>query len=192
MTVQINNSTQPISYKEIEVVIPPNGQRTVQQPFNYVRLLDSNTPTSNLKFRFGALSNQTELTMGLGLGSPEVFPSITVQNISNAQVSIRLAFAVGSISDDRLNVSGTVSTSSVPYDTVATTSETFPVSGEISVDSTGYKRVLIQNNSASNSIYIFNNNTFEVQPLGIFDMELAASFKVYGTSGQKISVGKFE
>ena len=191
MTVQINNSTQPISYKEIDVPIAANSQYTVQQPFNYIRILSSNTSTSNLKFRFGALSNQTELTMGVGLGIQEVFPSVTIQNVSNAPVIIRLAFAVGVISDDRLNVSGTVQTQEVPLSIVSANLRTFTASGELDVDSTGYKRVIIQNESATDSIYIFNNNTFEVKPGGTFDMSLSASFKIYGTNGKSVSVGLF-
>lgn len=192
MTVQINNSTLPISYKEIDLTIDAGGQYTLQQPYNYIRLLDSDTATSNLRFRFGALSNTTELTLGIGLGTDEVFPSVTVQNLSSASATVRLAFAVGVISDDRLNVTGTVKTQAEPYETATATLETFPAGGSITVDSTAYKRVVIQNNSTSNSIFVFNNNTFEVLPGGTFDMELAASFSVYGTSSQTVSVGLFK
>lgn len=192
MSVQINNSTQPISYKEFDVTIPAGGQYPIQQPFNYVRLLSSNTDVANLNFRFGALSTYTKLTLGIGFGAPEIFPSLTVQNVGNSPATIRVAFAVGVISDDRLNVSGTVTTTVAPYDTVSASLETFPAGGSVTVNSSGYKRVVIQNNSSTNSIYIFNNNTFEVKPFGTFDMDLAASFTVYGTNGETISVGLFE
>ena len=192
MTIQINNSTQPISYKEILVEIPAYGQRTVQQPYNYVRLLESNTDTKNLSVRFGALSSQTELTLGIGLGSPEVFPSITIQNKSNSVAIIRLAFAVGVISDDRLNVSGIVQTQEYPLSTIAMSVGTFSASGELPVNSTGFKRVIIQNKSTTNSIFIFDTNGFEVEPGGTFDMGIASSFKIYGTNGEKVSIGLFE
>lgn len=189
--VQINNSTQPVSYKEIDITIPPNGFYTIQQPYNYVRLLECSTQYQNLAFRFGALSIETSLTLGIGLGFPEIFPSLTITNKTNGTVTLRLAFSVGVITDDRLNITGSVDVNQAPYSNVQSSLETFDANGEIAIDSTAYKRVVIQNNSSTDSIYIFANNTFEVQPNGTFDLNFAGTFTIYGTTGQTASVGYF-
>lgn len=190
--VDINNSTIPISYKEFTQVIPANGQVTIQQPYNYFRLLDSNVPASQLRFRFGSVATETEMSYGLGWGlKDKTFASVTIRNLGSGAATIRVSFAEGEISDARLTVSGTVNVQNQPLSTAAVSLATFPAGGSISIDSTSYKKVVIQNNSTTNSIFIFNNNTCEILPNGSFELDIAATFTVYGTAGEKITVGYF-
>ena len=188
----LNNSTELISYKEIEITIPANSQYVYQNPYNFIRILSSTGTSDALMFRFGTSSIETLMTVGLGLRFAELLPSVTIRNTTNANIKIRLAEIQGDIMDDRLTINGTVTSIPSPYTVRQASQVTLDSNGEASIDSTAYKKVVIQNNSANNSIYIFTNNTFEVVPSGTFDLNYAGQFKVYGTAGDKISVAYFE
>jgi len=188
----LNNSTDLISYKEVELTIPANGQIDYQNPYNFIRLLASSGNSNALMFRFGTSSIETFLSVGIGLGFSELLPSVTIRNLTNAPVVIRISEIQGAITDDRLTITGTVTSLSAPYTVRQVSQETFDANGEVAIDSTNYKKIVIQNNSASNPIYIFANNTFEVQPTGTFDLNYAGQFNVYGTAGDNISVAYFE
>jgi len=188
----LNNSTDLISYKEAIITVPANGQIDYQNPYNFIRLLESSGNQNALMFRFGTSSIETFLSVGIGLGFSELLPSVTIRNLTNAPVVIRISEIQGAITDDRLTITGTVTSIPAPYTVRQVSQETMDSNGEVAIDSTNYKKVVIQNNSASNPIYIFANNTFEVQPSGTFDLNYAGQFKVYGTAGDKISVAYFE
>lgn len=190
--VQINNSTNIISYNEVEVVVPANKQYVLYSPYNTIQLLESNAiHQDDLSFRFGSSAQETPFTLGLNPTFPEVLASLTITNKTGADIQIRLALIVGNIKDNRLNVSGTINTSTAPLENVVASQQTFSSTGTIAVDSSGYKRVIIQNASTSNSIFLFGNNTFELQPTAVFDMELSANFNIYGTAGQKVNIAYF-
>ena len=189
---QINNSTSPVSYKQEKLTIPANGQVKYQQVYNTIRIVDSNANNQgDLLFQFGSLSSRTEFWKGLCISYPQELPSVTIFNTTNAPIDVVIATAIGTIQDDRLNVSGTVTTQNQPLENVVSSQKTFDSTGTIAVDSTGYKRVIIQNASTSNSIFLFGNNTFELQPTAVFDMELSATFNIYGTNGQKVNIAYF-
>lgn len=188
----LNNSTDLISYKEVQITVPANGMYVYQNPYNFIRLLESSGNQNALMFRFGTSSVETFLSVGIGLGFTELLPSVTIRNTTNSVVVIRISEIQGAITDDRLIITGTVTSIPAPYTVRQTSQETFNASGEIDIDSTNYKKVVIQNNSASNPIYLFSNNTFEIQPTGTFDLNYAGQFKVYGTQGDNISVAYFE
>lgn len=191
--VQINNSTQPVSYKELEITLNAGEQYPFQQPFNTFNLLESNaTDDSKVFFRFGGLSHETNLSAGLGVTFPDVYACVSIRNETSAQIKLRVAFIIGSVSDNRLTVSGNVNTVAQPLTTSSVSLETFDSNGEISVDSSSYRRVVLQNMSSTNSAFVFNNNTFEILPNGTFDLNYAGQFTVYGTAGQTLSVGLFE
>ena len=156
----LNNSTDLISYKEAKITIPANGFYKYENPYNFIRILESTGTSDALFFRFGTSSIETFLTVGCGLRFNELLPSVTIQNLTGSAVTIRLAEIQGDIYDDRLTVSGTVETIEQPLTVRQVSQETFDANGEISVDSTSYKKVVIQNNSSS-PIYLFTNNTFE-------------------------------
>lgn len=190
--VQINNSTTPVSYKQETITVPANGQYKYNQVYNTIRIIDSNANNqSDLLFQFGSLSGTTEFWKGLCISYPEPMASVTIFNKTSAPIDVVIATAIGTIQDDRLNVSGTVSTSTAPLENVVASQQTFDSTGTISVDSTGYKRVIIQNASSSNSVFLFGTNTFELQPTAVFDMELSAVFNIYGTNGQKVNIAYF-
>lgn len=187
--VKLNNGTDLVSYKEVEITIPANSQVDYQNPYNFIRLLSSTGTSSNdLLFRFGASSIETFLTVGIGLGYTETLPSVTIRNLTNSAITIRISEILGQATDDRLTITGTVSSLPAPYTVRQSAQVTLDANGEADIDSTNYKKVVIQNNSASNSIFIFNNNTFEVQPTGTFDLNYSGQFKVYGTASDNISV----
>ena len=188
----INNSTTPISYRQNKITVPANKSYTLYQSYNTIRILESNAVnSSDLLFRFGALSTETEFNLGLCITYPEQLPSVTITNTTNSDINIVIATAVGTIQDDRLTVSGTVNVSNYPYTNISASLQTFPANGVLPVNSQGYKRVVIQNSSDTSSIFLFANNTFELQPQAVFDMDLSTSFNIYGTSGQKVSVALF-
>ena len=187
----INNSSGIISYKEAVLTIPAGETVTYQNPYDFIRILSSTGSDTALLFRFGASSIETPLTVGLGLKVPETLPSITIRNITNAAVTLKISEIQGQILDDRLTITGDVETKQEPYTVRQTSLETFDSSGEISLDSSSYRNVFIQNMSTTDPIYIFANNTFKIDPMGTFEKNYAGQFKVYGTNGENISVGYF-
>ena len=188
--VNLNNSTDLVSYKEVEITIPANSQVHYSNPYNFIRLLSSTGGMNDLLFRFGASSIETFLSVGVGLGYTEILPSVTIRNLTGSPITIRVAEILGQVTDDRLVLTGTVSSLQAPYTVRQASQETFDSNGEIAVDSTTYKRVLIQNNSTA-PIYLFTNNTFEIQPTGTFDLNYAGQFTIYGTAGENVSLAYF-
>lgn len=189
--VALNNSTNLVSYKEAFLTIGVGESRVYENPYNFLRLLDSTGTDNALMFRFGASSIETFLTVGVGVRFPDTLPNVTIRNLSNAPVTVRIAEIMGDIYDDRLTITGDVETKQNP-DTVRQVSlETFDASGEIAVDSTNYRSILIQNMSQTDPIYIFANNTFKVEAGGTFEKAYAGQFTVYGTASETISVGYF-
>ena len=156
-----------------------------------MRILSSTGNDNALMFRFGTSSIETLLTVGLGLRWPEVLPSVTIRNVSAAPVVLRVAEIQGDVLDDRLTITGDVETKTEPDTQAVVTQETFDANGEIAINSSGYRSVLIQNNSATDPIYIFNNNTFKVEAGGTFEKQFAGSFTIYGTASETVSVGYF-
>ena len=187
----LNNSSSIISYKESVLTIRPGETTTYQNPYDFLRILSSTGNDNALLFRFGASSIETPLTVGLGVKVPETLPSVTIRNVTNAAVTIRISEILGQILDDRLTITGDVETKQEPYTVRQTSLETFGASGEITVDSSSYRNVFIQNMSTTDPIYIFANNTFKIDPMGTFEKNYAGQFTVYGTNGEKISVGYF-
>lgn len=189
--VSINNSTELISYKEAILTIPANQTITYENPYNFIRILSSTGTDNALLFRFGASSIETPLTVGLGVRSDEILPNLTIRNITGTAVTLRISETRGDILDDRLTITGDVETKQEP-DTVQQVSlETFDANGEIAIDSSQYRNVLIQNMSATDPIYIFNNNTFKIDPQGTFEKQFAGQFTIYGTAGETVSIGYF-
>ena len=188
--VKLNNGTDLVSYKEVEITIPANSQEHYSNPYNFIRLLSSTGNPNDLSFRFGASSIETFLSVGIGLGYTEILPSVTICNLTNSPITIRISEILGQATDDRLTITGQVTSLQAPYTVRQTSQKTFDSNGEIAIDSTNYKRVLIQNNSTG-SIYVFSNNTFEIQPQGTFDLNYAGQFTIYGTAGDNISLAYF-
>lgn len=189
--VAINNSSGIISYKEAVLTIPAGDTVTYQNPYDFIRILDSTGSDTALLFRFGASSIETPLTVGLGLKVPETLPSVTIRNITNAAVTLKISEIQGQILDDRLTITGKVQTTPSPYTVRQVTLETFDANGEIAADSTGYSRVLIQNMSQTDPIYVFANNTYQIVPLGTFELDYAGQFTIYGTASETATVGYF-
>ena len=187
----INNSTDLISYKEAVITVPAGDSFTYQNPFNFVRILSSTGSDTSLLYRFGTSSIETFLTVGLGLRFNDLLPSITIRNITGSSVTLKIAEIRGDILDDRLTITGTVDVQQSPYTSQTVTLETFDTNGEISVDSSGAKNVVIQNMSSSNPLYVFANNTFKVEAGGVFEKDFAGSFTIYGTVGETATVGIF-
>lgn len=187
----MNNSTNLILYKETTITVPANGQYVYQNPYEHVRILSSTGNYSALRYRFGASSLETPLTVGLGLTLPALLPSLTIRNTSNAAVVLVIAESSRDISDDRLTITGDVETKQQPDTVYQVTLETFDSNGEIEVNSTGYRNVLIQNMSSTDPIYIFANNTFKVEAGGTFEKQFAGQFTIYGTANETASVGYF-
>lgn len=189
--VALNNSTNLVSYKEAFLTIGVGESRVYENPYNFLRLLDSTGTDNDLMFRFGASSIETFLTVGVGIRFPDTLPNVTIRNLSNAPVTIRIAEIMGDIYDDRLTITGTVSSMPAPYTVQNVAQVTLDSNGEAAIDSSNYKKVVIQNNSTSDSIFLFNNNTLEVLPNGTFDLNFSGQFKVYGTANENISVAYY-
>lgn len=189
--VQINNSTTIVSYKEAVLTIPAGATYTYENPYDFIRVLSSTGNDNSLVYRFGSSSIETFLTVGVGVRFPETLAKVAIRNVSNQNVVIRVAEILGDIYDDRLTITGAVETKQEPDTVYQVSQETFDANGEIAINSTGYRSVLIQNNSASDPIYIFSNNTFKVDPNGTFEKQFAGQFTIYGTANETVSVGYF-
>ena len=187
----INNSSALILYKETTITVPAGGQYVYQNPYEHVRILSCTGNYGDLVYRFGASSLETPLTVGLGLTMPAMLASFTIRNKGTGAVVLVIAESSRNIQDDRLTITGDVQTKNKPDTVQSVTLETFDANGEIAVDSSSYRSVLIQNMSSTDPIYIFANNTYKVEAGGTFEKDFAGQFTIYGTVGETATVGYF-
>ena len=95
-------------YREFTYTVAVSGQQEILHVHRYFRVMSISGTAS---IRFGASGSKTSV-IGAGIGIELDSPTdrVTLINEGAGILTITVALAMGKISDDRLNVSGTVST----------------------------------------------------------------------------------
>lgn len=94
-------------YREFTLTIPAGEYRDIPYAFNYFRIMS--LTGSGLKVRFGGSGEYTSIIgAGFGLELPQAIQRVFFQNDSVNPLTVTVGLAIGKISDDRANVSGTV------------------------------------------------------------------------------------
>lgn len=108
--VQVNsNASLQNPYKQFTYTLAANAQVEVFYAFNYFRVISFTGTANDLRLRFGGSGSDTEFPgAGIGYELSEAVDRIFIRNTGGGSIDITIALAIGRISDDRLNVSGTV------------------------------------------------------------------------------------
>jgi hypothetical protein len=138
-------------YKEYTYTIAAGAAVTIDEIFNYFRVLSQSASTLNVQF--GDDPN-TSAFSGAGIGIKfENLPSrVTIRNTGGVSTTITFALAIGYIYDDRLNVSGTVTISG----SVSTTTATVLNSVADVTVAAGVQTAVIAANAARRGVIITN------------------------------------
>lgn len=203
MVTNIQTGTIANPYRQFTETIPAGQIRVVRYVHNSMTVLDNDQP-DNLEVNFGGSGGFTKMDTGIIYEYPEgvSIPFVELRNTSNQTMHITISLAVGTVQDNRLNVSGTVSVQgqeTTPvyvkegvYTSASITTGTFNANGEFSFAIPAMaKKVIIQNKGTSN-IYLFDVNGLLVTPTSTFEMNFSGTIAIYGTAGQTVTIGVFE
>lgn len=186
----IDNTNNGGQFKQFTQTIAPGEIYTIQEPFISFRVLALNNPTA-CEYRLGRNASWTPVETGVGLRFPNVLPSVSIKNKSNAPVIITVALAIGDITDDRTTFTGSLDVK-VESPTLANYQGlTFDESGTVTVNGTDYQNIFIQN-KGENPIHLFGPDGLVVQPGGDFSADFGGEIPVYGIEGDSIGVLMFD
>lgn len=105
----ITDGTSQVPYQEFTVSIPAGGRMQFDQIFNYFRVLSQSGGA--LSVRLGDNGLETPFTgAGIGINFDETYRNLVLINTGGTTMTITIAIALGSVSDDRLTVSAVLST----------------------------------------------------------------------------------
>lgn len=109
----INLGSVQAPYFEQVLTIQPNQSVIINYAFESFQLLDASLQDT-LEVTFGGAGVQSKFSAGMGYELTEPVQYVQLFNTSTTeQITIRFALAIGNITDNRLNISGTVNTSTV-------------------------------------------------------------------------------
>lgn len=193
-----------VPYQELTYTIAAGARQEVYQVFNYFRVTSQSGGA--LSVRFGQNGLETPFTgQGIGVQFSVTFPRLTLVNTGGTSMTITIAIAVGRISDDRLNVSGTVTVAG----TVTTNDNpgTTIVNGQVTINNTATqivaanatrRHVIIKNPStATKSIFVGDSgvtttNGIEVAIGESITIDSEAALYAIVATGSQAGVGYLE
>ena len=110
MVTNIQTGTIANPYRQFTETIPAGQIRVVRYVHNSMTVLDNDQP-DNLEVNFGGSGGFTKMDTGIIYEYPNgvSIPFVELRNTSNQTMHITISLAVGTVQDNRLNVSGTVS-----------------------------------------------------------------------------------
>lgn len=109
----INLGSVQAPYFEQELIIPANQSVIINYAFESFQLLEASLQDT-LEVTFGGAGVQSKFSAGMGYKLTEPVQYVQLFNTSSTQqITIRFALALGDIADNRLNISGTVNTSTI-------------------------------------------------------------------------------
>ena len=182
----INLGSVQSPYLEQIITLPAGAVQKFDYVHNCFSLLDS---TDKLNLTFGGAAVESVFTSGMYYELDKPVPYVTLYNRNASPITIHFALGIGVIKDNRLTVSGTVTTKEQPFSsftatTVAISSgeATFPVAA----------KTIIQNNG-SNVMYIGGTGTdgLQLDVGGTFEFSCDSVVTVYGTNGDDLAIGSF-
>jgi len=98
-------------YTALTYTLTANEAQNIEVPGGFIRFLSS-TGATDLQLGIDGETPEN-LPVGVGLQIPGGFQRVRVSNPNAGAVTFEVVIAAGTVSDDRLNVSGTVSTAEV-------------------------------------------------------------------------------
>lgn len=192
-------------YQEVSFTIPAGSRETVFQVFDFFRVLSLSGGT--LKTIFGQNGREVFYTgAGLGYRCPTLFDRVTLINVHPTDpMTVTVAIANGHISDDRLNVSGTVtvagavSVSSITPPAALTTAADVAIAAttttQVLAVNASRKEAIISNLSAnSTAVRVGDASTgaargVEIPAGGSATLSTQAAVYVYNPSASGINIG---
>lgn len=207
-SLNINNASSVGRYFQETQAIPAGGIYTMQQPFNFFRVLDvtGSGSADDLQYYFGGNSSATPVKLGLGVRFETIMPYVRIQNTSNSTLYVTFGLAVGIVFDDRLvgniTVSNTAATALYTQNTDTTALYTqekkytkgtgsvvsVPANGNVSITASSHRRVLINNKDSSSALQLFYSGGPDLQPGGTYDDSLTSNFNVYNATASAINL----
>lgn len=195
--IQVNRDPIQNPYREFTYVLPVNGAETIFFAHSYFRVLALSSG-AGLAVRWGGSGQQSSLiSAGIGINIIEAVPSVTLINTGGNVVTVTIALSMGTVSDDRLTVSGTINTS-------ITSAEALSDVADVSVAATSTvlvsaasarKTVVISNLAANGTVIRVGSSTTgatrgaEVPSGGSAALDTQGAVFVYNPSAAAISVG---
>ena len=182
----INTGSVWAPYQEFTYTIPAGQYQRVNYVTDNFVLLDT-TAQNSLEVNFGGAMNQTNFTTGIQYKLDSVVPYVQLYNKGNAAVTVHFALGVGNVRDNRLSLTGTI-TSSETY-TSFTVERITLTSGANAIG--GAQRKIVVQNTGNNDVFVGASNGFLISPSGSMEIPLDGSVNIYGTAGQTVVVGYF-
>lgn len=147
---------------------------------DYMRIIDGD---SRLSVTPDELQPLEGMQKGMSYRTPTVFNKLSLVSAATQTIEIMIGFGV--ISDDRLNISGSIDASSTGA-TIEAAADTVGTSAAVLLAAdTGRRSVIIKNMDTANSVFIGHDGTltdsngFEIEPLQTLALDKSAAAQVY-------------
>lgn len=184
------------TYKEMTFVIAPGERQTVFYDFNFFRVL-SMVGQGPLGVTFGDNAAETVFTgTGIGYEAPFVMPRFVMHNQGGNNLTVRVAVAIGRITDDRINFDANAvipvqpqRVQSIIPDQITLTAATAAL---IVPDDPTRQWVSIQ--PLSDDVYIGDDNTvdnttgFKIAAGSTYSLNMAGEVFAYSVNGTDVCV----
>jgi len=185
-------------YREFTYVIPASGQQEILYAHSYFRIM-SLSAAGSVAVRWGQSGSQSSVIgSGIGIELPEAVDRVTLINLGGADVTITVALSMGRVSDDRLNVSGTLSTSVISPTTAVDTADVAVLTLAttlVAATNANTQQVIISNLAANGtSIRVGTVSAgaargVEIQSGATIVLDCSANIYVYNPSAATINIG---
>jgi hypothetical protein len=211
-------SLSQVTYLEYALSLAPYETQLVSVNFSFMRLLASSGVANDVSAIFGLESVETPLTgVGIGLGFADVVQGVKFRNKTAGTITLTVAFSNRLITDDRLNVSGTINTNvlgtvtttvSGTVDTSLVSPTTIPSQADVSCAATSTTLVLAANSSRQDAIIsnlvaggaivrcgdssVGASRGIEIPVGGSVVLTTTAAIYVYNPSASAIYIGRSE
>ena len=187
--LKINSGSQQSSYTRFEYTLAAGEVKTIVNPYNYFTCLESTSPF-DVAWSTNRSSTGFEKGLQVHFKNDELIPSVTITNTAATANHIVVGMGCGNFQDNRLvlGTGATLSTYPAQFTSFAASTQTI-ASGKATIPAA--KKVIIQNTSTTNSMYIGSANGLELQAGGTFEFSLSIPLDVYGTDSDVIAIGSF-
>lgn len=106
-------------YKTVTFIVPANTSLPVNVQFQQVKVISCSNDAA-IKGQIAYSTDSVDMSVGLGYGVTDsekdegkFYNAIVLQNITGLDVTIKLTFAFGNVTDDRITIGGSVSSTIV-------------------------------------------------------------------------------
>lgn len=183
----INTGSPLAPYQQFTYTLAAGAVQKIEYVTENFALLDS-TVNGALRVNFGGSASETYFEQGIIYKLRQPVRFVQLINSSNAPLTVKVALGCGDIQDNRLSVSGTITTTQT-YTSLTVTNGTFDANGEVSI--TGPQRQLLIQNTGNAVVYVGAANGFQIQAGGSMMLPLDNSLTLYGTAGETVVIGQY-